>query len=104
VTGLALVGATLLTLTAGLAVAGVLVARDGLDGLHFLGPLAHLGSLGLLLTAVAAYGWDARTGRVVLIVLVLQVAAPIATHATARAGLARGDVSHLRGHAPDVVE
>ncbi|MFA9445311.1 monovalent cation/H(+) antiporter subunit G [Egicoccus sp. AB-alg6-2] len=90
--------------TAFVAVGGVLLADDALDQLHFLGPLAHVGSAALVVASLATFGPGATTGRVAVVVGVLQVAAPVATHATARAGLVRGDVDRLRGHAPDLVE
>jgi multisubunit Na+/H+ antiporter MnhG subunit len=101
---LALLAMAVLVATALVAVGGLLLAEDALDRLHFLGPLAHVGSAALLVAAIASFGLDGTTGRIALVVAIVQVAAPVATHATARAGLVRGDVSRLRGHAPDVVE
>jgi multisubunit Na+/H+ antiporter MnhG subunit len=104
VTVVTLLAMAVLVVTAVVAVGGLLLAEDALDRLHFIGPLAHVGTAALLVAAIASFGLDATTGRVALVVAVVQVAAPAATHATARAGLVRGDVARLRGHAPDVVE
>ncbi|GGI04597.1 monovalent cation/H(+) antiporter subunit G [Egicoccus halophilus] len=103
-TVLTVLALVVLVATAVVAVAGVLLGADALDRLHFLGPVAHVGSAALLLAALATFGADRTTARIAIVVGVLQVAAPVATHATARAGLARGDVHRLRNNAPDVVE
>jgi multisubunit Na+/H+ antiporter MnhG subunit len=83
--------------TALVSVAGVLTSRDAFDGLHYIGPVAHVGAVALLVAVVADRGLDHVSLRVALVVLVLQLAAPAATHATARAGLVRGDAARLRG-------
>ncbi|MFA9428774.1 monovalent cation/H(+) antiporter subunit G [Egicoccus sp. AB-alg2] len=103
-TALTAVALGVVLVTGVVAVGGVLLAVDALDRLHFLGPLAHVGSAALLVACAASFGLSGTTARVAVVVGVLQVAAPVATHATARAGLVRGDVSRLRDHAPDVVE
>lgn len=103
-TAVAAVALLVLVVTAGVAVGGVLLAGDALDRLHFLGPLAHVGTAALVVAGLATFGLDTTTGRIAVVVVVLQVAAPVATHATARAGLVRGDVQRLRGGAPDVIE
>jgi multisubunit Na+/H+ antiporter MnhG subunit len=79
------------------SVTGVLTSRDAFDALHYLGPVAHVGAVALLFAVLAERGLDHVTVRVALVVLVLQLAAPAATHATARAGLVRGDAARLRG-------
>jgi len=83
---------------------GVLLARDAFDQLHYVGPVAHLGGLALLAAVVVEHGLDRTAARAAVVLLVVQLAAPVATHATARAGMVRGDLARLRDAEQRVVE
>jgi multicomponent Na+:H+ antiporter subunit G len=82
------------TAVAGVAVSavGVLVARDAVDRLHYLGPATVVGGGGVLLAVAVQEGASWVTVRVAVIVALLVVVGPVLGHATARAGLVRGDV------------
>jgi multicomponent Na+:H+ antiporter subunit G len=84
--------------------AGVLVARDAVDRLHYLGPATVVGGGGVLLAVLAEEGASLVTARVTVIVVLLVVVGPVLGHATARAGLVRGDVERLRDEDPRLVE
>jgi multicomponent Na+:H+ antiporter subunit G len=86
------------------SVLGVLVARDAVDRLHYLGPATIVGGGALLLAVLAQEGASLVTARVAVIVGLLVVVGPVLGHATARAGLVRGDVERLRDEAPRLVE
>jgi multicomponent Na+:H+ antiporter subunit G len=91
---------------AGVAVSaiGVLVARDAVDRLHYLGPATVVGGGGVLLAVAVQEGASWVTVRVAVIVALLVVVGPVLGHATARAGLVRGDVERLRDEDPRLVE
>jgi multicomponent Na+:H+ antiporter subunit G len=91
---------------AGVAVSavGVLVARDAVDRLHYLGPATVVGGGGVLLAVAVQEGASWVTVRVAVIVALLVVVGPVLGHATARAGLVRGDVERLRDDDPRLVE
>jgi multicomponent Na+:H+ antiporter subunit G len=91
---------------AGVAVSaiGVLVARDAVDRLHYLGPATVVGGGGVLLAVAVQEGATWVTVRVAVIVALLVVVGPVLGHATARAGLVRGDVERLRDEDPRLVE
>jgi multicomponent Na+:H+ antiporter subunit G len=101
-----LVAVLLGTAVAGVAVSavGVLVARDAVDRLHYLGPATVVGGGGVLLAVVVQEGASWVTVRVAVIVALLVVVGPVLGHATARAGLVRGDVERLRDEDPRLVE
>jgi multisubunit Na+/H+ antiporter MnhG subunit len=104
VSALVLVALAVTVATATVSTVGVVTARDAFDGLHYVGPVAHVGTAALLVAVVADRGVDHVTARVALVVLVLQLAAPAATHATARAGVVRGDAASRRGAELEVDE
>jgi multicomponent Na+:H+ antiporter subunit G len=91
---------------AGVAVSavGVLVARDAVDRLHYLGPATVVGGGGVLLAVAVQEGASWVTVRVAVIVALLVVVGPVLGHATARAGLVRSDVERLRDDDPRLVE
>jgi multisubunit Na+/H+ antiporter MnhG subunit len=93
-----LVGAFLLVLLGAAAVStmGVLTARDTFDRLHYVGPAAMLGGVAVVGATVAETGFGMVAVRAALAVGVLQIAAAITTHATARAALDRGELARLR--------
>jgi multicomponent Na+:H+ antiporter subunit G len=101
-----LVAVSLLVAVVGVGVSaiGVLVARDAVDRLHYLGPATVVGGLGVLVAVALEEGATLVTLRVAVIVVLLVVVGPVLGHATARAGLARGDVERLREADPRVVE
>jgi multicomponent Na+:H+ antiporter subunit G len=101
-----LVAVLLVASVAGVVVSvlGVLVARDAVDRLHYLGPATIVGGGTLLLAVVAEEGATLVTARVAVIVGLLVVVGPVLGHATARAGLVRGDVERLRDDDPRLVE
>jgi multicomponent Na+:H+ antiporter subunit G len=86
------------------SVLGVLVARDAVDRLHYLGPATIVGGGALLLAVLAEEGATVVTARVAVIVVLLVIIGPVLGHATARAGLVRGDVERLRDDDPRLVE
>ena len=87
---------TVLMISAVVSVAGVLLARDAFDRIHYLGPASLVGGPALLLAVVADRGFDIGAARTAVVVVVLIVLLPIGNHAIARAGLARGDVARRR--------
>jgi multisubunit Na+/H+ antiporter MnhG subunit len=91
--------ATLLVVVLGAATLsslGVLTARDTLDRLHYVGPAAMLGGVAVVGAVVAETGFGLIALRAALAVGILQVAAAVTTHATARAALGRGELARLR--------
>jgi multisubunit Na+/H+ antiporter MnhG subunit len=88
---------------AAVSTVGVLGARDAFDRLHYVGPASVLGGAALAVAVGISQG-GVTAVRVVLIVLVLQVGTALTTHATARAGVIRGDLERLRGHDERIVE
>jgi multisubunit Na+/H+ antiporter MnhG subunit len=101
-----LVAVLLAVAVAGVTVSalGVLVARDAVDRLHYLGPATVAGSLGVGAAVAVQEGWSSVTARVAVLVVLLLVVGPVLGHATARAGLARGDVERLRASDPELRE
>jgi multicomponent Na+:H+ antiporter subunit G len=95
--GLAVAGVTV-------SAVGVLAARDAVDRLHYLGPATVVGGGGVLLAVAVQEGASWVTLRVAVIVALLIVVGPVLGHATARAGLVRGDVERLRDEEPRLVE
>jgi multicomponent Na+:H+ antiporter subunit G len=83
---------------------GVLVSRDAIDRLHYLGPATVVGGGAILLAVLLQEGASWVTARVAVIVVLLVVVGPVLGHATARAGLVRGDVERLRDEDPRLVE
>jgi multisubunit Na+/H+ antiporter MnhG subunit len=76
---------------------GVLAAPDALARLHYVGPASLVGGLALVAAVVAEGVPTEVAARAALVVVVLQIATAVTTHATARAGAARGDLDRLRG-------
>jgi multisubunit Na+/H+ antiporter MnhG subunit len=94
----------LVVVSAAVSTLGVLTATDAFDRLHYVGPVSVLGGAALVLAVVASEGLGGTAARAVLTVVVLQVATALTTHATARAGVIRGDLRRLRGHDERIVE
>jgi multicomponent Na+:H+ antiporter subunit G len=87
-----LVVAALLALGSGLVALGwlgVLLLRDPLDRLHYLGP-AGLGACLLVAAVLVQGGWSLIGWRAILLGGFLLVSAPVLSHATARAIHASG--------------
>lgn len=76
-------------LAALLCVLGVLVGRDAYQKLHYLGPLAPLSAFLIAAAVIAQESWSQAGLKALLVALVLLIAGPVLTHATARA-------AHLR--------
>ena len=72
-----------------LACAGVLLMRDALDRLHYVGPSA-LGGACAAAAVLCAGGWSLIALKAILLAAILLVTGPVLTHATARAIHARG--------------
>jgi multisubunit Na+/H+ antiporter MnhG subunit len=89
---------------AAVSTVGVIAARDAFDRLHYVGPASVVGGVALVLAVLASEGVGTTAGRVLLTVVVLQVAGAVTTHATGRAGLIRGDLERLRGNDERIVE
>lgn len=89
-------------LGATVSVVGVLLARDAIDRLHYLGPAGVIGGGAMLLAVVAEAGWSLVTARAAVALVLLIVLSTVLTHATARAALVRGDVERLRDQDPRV--
>jgi multisubunit Na+/H+ antiporter MnhG subunit len=102
----ALVALLLLVVVAAATVStlGVLTARDAFDRLHYVGPASIAGGAALALAVLASEGVGTTAGRAVLTVAVLQLATALTTHATARAGVIRGDLERLRDRDERIVE
>jgi multicomponent Na+:H+ antiporter subunit G len=84
------------------SVVGVLVARDAIDRLHYLGPAGTVGAGSMLLAVAAEHGLDLTTARAAVVLVLLAVLSAVLTHATARAALVRGDVERLRDQDPRI--
>jgi multicomponent Na+:H+ antiporter subunit G len=81
------------------AVAGVLVAADVYDRLHFTGPASIFGPSCLALAIVIKEGPFSQAGlKSILVALLLLALSPILVHATARAAYVRerGGLARLR--------
>jgi multicomponent Na+:H+ antiporter subunit G len=93
-----LVGALLGLSVLGVAVSvlGVVVARDALDRLHYVGPASVIGGGAMLLAVAAETGVGLTTARAAIAVVPLVVLSAVLTHAAARAALVRGDLARLR--------
>jgi multisubunit Na+/H+ antiporter MnhG subunit len=89
---------------AALSTLGVLTARDTFDRLHYVGPASMLGGVAVVAATVAETGFSMVALRAAVAVGVLQVAAAVSTHATARAALGRGELGRLRDADDQVVE
>jgi len=87
-----------------LSSAGVLLASDAFDRLHFLGPVTIMGSLAIFLAVFFYDGFTVITGKVGVTVLILIATGPVITHAIARAGLIRGDARRLRDEKWEISE
>jgi len=89
---------------AALSSIGVLTARDTFDRLHYVGPAAMLGGVAVVAATVVETGFGMIALRAGLAVGVLQIAAAVTTHATARAALGRGELARMRQAHDEVVE
>jgi monovalent cation/proton antiporter MnhG/PhaG subunit len=84
--------AALLTVGVGVELAcclGVLLMRGVYDKLHFTGPATTIGSLAIALAVIVEESFSQAGLKALLIFLVLLIANPVLTHATARAARVR---------------
>jgi multicomponent Na+:H+ antiporter subunit G len=78
------------TLAAIAGVAGVLVAHDVYDRLHFIGPAGIFGPVAFALAVVIDEGPLSQAGlKSTLVAVILLVLSPVLVHATARAAYVR---------------
>ncbi|MGH9642460.1 MAG: cation:proton antiporter [Terriglobales bacterium] len=75
------IGVLLFALTA----AGLLLARDVYDQVHYLAPGTLVGSLAIALAVLLHEGFSQAGVKAVLIAILLTISNPILSHATARA-------------------
>ena len=84
--------AALLTVGVGVELAcclGVLLMRGVYDKLHFTAPATTIGSLAIALAVIVHESFSQAGLKALLIFLILLVANPVLTHATARAARVR---------------
>jgi monovalent cation/proton antiporter MnhG/PhaG subunit len=82
---------------------GVLVMRDAYDKLHYIGPATILGPVAFAAAILTWEGLSQAGVKAALIAVLLIVASPVLTHATARALYIR-QRDHLEPLAPEEAE
>lgn len=91
-------------LAAALSSLGVLLMRDALDRLHYLGPITVVSAPAVFAAIAIEHGLGAMTYRSAIVMLILLATGPIVSHAIGRAAHVRGDARRLRGEQSEITE
>lgn len=76
-------------LSFGLTVIGVFLFRDAYDQIHFLTPGSVIGALAIPAAVLVKEGFSQAGSKAIAIALLLVIANPVLSHATARAARVR---------------
>lgn len=69
--------------------AGLLVARDALDQIHYLAPGALVGSVSICAATLLTDGFSQAGVKAIIIAIILLITNPVLSHVTARAARIR---------------